>query len=117
VSWPDYFFFALAFTGALAFAAGFFAAAFLATGFALAALGFALFALTAAFTLAGAFTAGAAAFLALLAAIFPFAIGSSQQTISLMAQLQASSTVTMSPHTWQLNKSPFFALAIEFPPQ
>jgi hypothetical protein len=116
VSWPDYFFFALAFAGAFAFAAGFFAATFLAAGFAFAALVFALFALTAAFALAGAFTAGAA-FLALLAAIFPFAIGSSQQTISLMAQLQASSTVTMSPHTWQLNKSPFFALAIEFPPQ
>jgi len=54
----------------------------------------------------------AAAFLALAAAAFPFAIGSSQQINSDVAHPHASSTVMTKPQALQENKSPFLTLAM-----
>jgi hypothetical protein len=65
-----------------------------------------------------AFFFGAAATAFFLEATGPlFIIGSSQQIISAAAQPHSSSTITASPHTSQLNKSPAFTLAISYPPR
>jgi hypothetical protein len=53
-------------------------------------------------------------FFALVAAALPEAIGFLQQvTTFAAAHPQASSTTNTNPHTSQLNKSPFFAFAID----
>jgi hypothetical protein len=75
---------------------------------------FAVF-LTIGFMAAFFFGAAAAFFLEVTGPLF--IIGSSQQIISAAAQPHSSSTITASPHTSQLNKSPAFTLAISYPPR
>jgi hypothetical protein len=100
------YFFAV-FLAAFFLTVGFIAAFFFGAGFFTA--GFTFF--TAAFFFDDAVTAF------FLEATCPlFIIGSSQQIISA-AQPHSSSTITASPHTSQLNKSPAFTLAISYPPR